>query len=109
MLQLLTDANAMQSPNANVYPKLKDARWYLFHLSCLSSAKFDCTLCALDLWTFRRESSLLAVEEVLASDAAPIAHTSEYAALIVEVDGDVQFGYVASVHDEDAIVSAICQ
>ena len=63
------------------------------------SFEFDRALRPLKLRILRVVSRFRTVEEVFASDAAPVAHTPKDAALVVEIDGRVELGYVSSVHD----------
>lgn len=45
------------------------------------------------------------VEEIIPTDPAAITHAPEDPSLVVQIDGSVEFGDVAGVHDENAIVS----
>lgn len=73
----------------------------IFYRKTLStlSFEFDCTLRPLKLWTLCGVSRFGTVEEVFTSDATPVAHTSEDAAPVVEVDGRVELGDISSVHN----------
>ena len=79
----------------------------MFQMHSLS--KLSRTSCALDLRTFRSKVRLVAVEEVFSPDAAPIAHASENAALVVEIDGHVELGYISCVHDEYSVIPGTSQ
>lgn len=61
------------------------------------------------LRTRRSKIRLIAVEKVLARDAAAIAHAFEYASCVEQVDRGVQLGYVAGIHHQDSVVSGIGQ
>jgi len=44
------------------------------------------------------------IDEIIPPDARAFAHASENAALVVKVDGGVEFRHIARVHDQDSIV-----
>ena len=54
--------------------------------------------------TFRSKSSLIAVEEVVTSDTAAVAHSAEDASLVVQIDGRIKLCYIALVHDKNSVV-----
>ena len=64
-----------------------------------SSFQLHCAPCPLHLWAGLAKISLVAVEEVFASDATTVTHASEDASLIVKIDRAVELGNVSRVHD----------
>lgn len=63
---------------------------------------------ALKRRTFVLEMCFYTVEKIFSPDPTPVTHAPENAAFIIEGDGSVEFGNIALIHNQNAVIPYDC-